>query len=101
MPSSPDCARRGGPPRRLDGGLEMKIRMGLSIPVAVVLLSLGGSAGQAQQTAMSFFVTSAGSGKGGELGGLAGADKQCQLLAQAAGAGAKTWHAYLGTQGPG
>jgi len=79
----------------------MKIRMGLSIPVAVVLLSLGGSAGQAQQTAMSFFVTSAGSGKGGELGGLAGADKQCQLLAQAAGAGAKTWQAYLSTQGPG
>ena len=49
---------------------------------------------------MSFFVTSAGIGKGGDLGGLAGADQHCQLLAAAAGAGNKTWHAYLSTQGP-
>src|SRR5450759_4149337 len=49
---------------------------------------------------MSFFVTSVGLGKGGDLGGLAGADRQCQSLAQAAGAGSKTWHAYLSTQGP-
>ena len=35
------------------------------------------------------------------LGGLEGADKQCQTLAQAAGAGGKTWHAYLSTQGSG
>jgi hypothetical protein len=47
---------------------------------------------------MSFFVTSVGSGKGGDLGGLAGADKQCQMLGQTAGAGAKTWRAYLSTQ---
>jgi hypothetical protein len=47
---------------------------------------------------MSFFVSSTGSGKGAALGGLAGADKLCQSLAQAAGAGAKTWHAYLSTQ---
>ena len=44
---------------------------------------------------MSFFVTSVGSGKGGDLGGLAGADAHCQKLATAAGAGGKTWHAYL------
>jgi hypothetical protein len=44
---------------------------------------------------MSFFVTSAGSGKGADLGGLAGADRICQTLASAAGAGSKTWHAYL------
>jgi hypothetical protein len=44
---------------------------------------------------MSFFVTSAGSGKGADLGGLAGADRICQTLAAAAGAGGKTWHAYL------
>jgi hypothetical protein len=50
---------------------------------------------------MTFFVTSTGPGKGADLGGLAGADRQCQQLAQAAGAGAKTWHAYLSTQGPG
>ncbi|HKP67385.1 MAG TPA: hypothetical protein VJX31_12210 [Casimicrobiaceae bacterium] len=50
---------------------------------------------------MSFFITSAGSGKGGDFGGLAGADKHCQALAAAAGAGGKTWHAYLSTQGAG
>lgn len=54
---------------------------------------------QAQQANMSFFVTSAGPGKGADLGGVAGADRQCQQLAQAVGAGGKTWHAYLSTQG--
>jgi hypothetical protein len=44
---------------------------------------------------MSFFVTSAGSGKGADLGGLAGADAHCQKLASAAGAAGKTWRAYL------
>ena len=43
---------------------------------------------------MSFFVTSAGSGKGADLGGVAGADRICQTLATAAGS-TKTWHAYL------
>ena len=47
------------------------------------------------QPTMSFFITSAGSGNGANLGGLAGADKTCQTLAAAAGAGGKTWHAYL------
>jgi hypothetical protein len=56
---------------------------------------------QAQQNSMSFFVTSAGIGKGADLGGLEGADKHCQSLAQAAGAGGKTWRAYLSTQGAG
>jgi hypothetical protein len=55
----------------------------------------------AQQTNMSFFVTSVGIGKGGDLGGLAGADAHCQQLAQSAGAGGKMWHAYLSTQGAG
>jgi hypothetical protein len=50
---------------------------------------------------MSFFITSAGPGKGADLGGLAGADRHCQELAAAAGAGAKTWRAYLSTQGNG
>jgi hypothetical protein len=54
---------------------------------------------QAQQNSMSFFVTSAGLGEGGDLGGLEGADRHCQELAQRAGAGGKTWHAYLSTQG--
>ena len=47
------------------------------------------------QAPMSFFITSAGSGDGANLGGLAGADKICQTLASAAGAGGRTWHAYL------
>ena len=66
----------------------------------VVCLALSGIA-QAQQSNMSFFVTSVGEGKGADLGGLAGADKHCQQLAAAAGAGGKTWHAYLSTQGAG
>ncbi|HZE10125.1 MAG TPA: hypothetical protein VE034_00920 [Burkholderiales bacterium] len=48
---------------------------------------------------MSFFVTSTGSGKGADLGGLAGADKRCQSLAESVGAGGKTWHAYLSATG--
>jgi hypothetical protein len=46
---------------------------------------------------MGFFVTSAGPGKGADLGGLAGADAHCQALAAAAGAGKRTWRAYLST----
>jgi hypothetical protein len=49
---------------------------------------------------MSFFITSKGLGKGGDLGGLAGADAHCQALATAVGKGARTWRAYLSTQGP-
>src|SRR5262249_40234588 len=60
-----------------------------------------GTPALAQQGPMSFFVTSVGLGKGGDLGGLDGADRHCQSLAQAAGAGGKTWHAYLSTQGSG
>jgi hypothetical protein len=52
----------------------------------------------AQRPAMNFFVTSVGVGKGGDLGGLAGADAHCQQLAAGVGAGNKTWHAYLSTQ---
>ena len=48
---------------------------------------------------MTFFVTSAGSGKGADFGGLEGADQHCQTLAAAAGAGGKAWRAYLSTQG--
>jgi hypothetical protein len=55
---------------------------------------------QASAKDMTFFVTSVGPGKGANLGGLAGADQHCQALAKAAGAGDKTWHAYLSTQAP-
>ena len=44
---------------------------------------------------MTYFITSVGVGKGAALGGLAGADQHCQQLAKAAGAGNRTWHAYL------
>ena len=54
----------------------------------------------AQGQSMSFFVSSTGSGNGGNLGGLAGADKHCQTLAAKAGAGNRTWRAYLSTSMP-
>jgi hypothetical protein len=55
----------------------------------------------AQQASMTFFVTSTGSGKGGDLGGLEGADAHCAALAKAAGAKATNWRAYLSTTLPG
>jgi hypothetical protein len=68
-----------------------------SIRVAATsLLALSmANALHAQRPPMTFFVTSAGLGKGGNLGGIKGADAHCQALAQTAGAGAKTWRAYL------
>jgi hypothetical protein len=50
---------------------------------------------------MTFYVISVGPGKGADLGGLDGADRHCQTLAQAVGAGGKTWRAYLSTQAVG
>ena len=50
-------------------------------------------------TGMSFFITSVGTGKGADLGGLEGADLHCQSLAKAGNAGGRTWRAYLSTQG--
>lgn len=68
--------------------------------IAAIGLAAGWSVMAANAPGMSFFVTSKGSGKGGNLGGLAGADALCQDLAKAAGAGNRTWAAYLSTQGP-
>ena len=74
----------------------MTTKLKVSILASAALLSLGGAGVlQAQQNNMSFFVTSAGSGKGGDLGGIAGADAICQQLATDAGAGGKTWRAYV------
>ena len=66
--------------------------------VVIGMLTLGSHLALAQSPApnMSFFVTSSNA-KGGNLGGLTGADAMCQSLARAAGAGNKTWHAYLST----
>ena len=70
---------------------------------AVTISALVASPALAQQAqpgnSMSFFVTSAGPGKGGNLGGLLGADRHCQMLAMNAGAGTRTWHAYLSENG--
>jgi hypothetical protein len=76
------------------------LRYSLLASATMLLLGIADGA-QAQQIQpapnMSFFVTSAPVGKGGDLGGLAGADAHCQQLAATAGAGGKTWHAYLST----
>jgi hypothetical protein len=73
---------------------QMTTSRQLFLSGAMVLLA-NTSLAQAPQQAMSFFVTSVGSGDGGNLGGLAGADAHCQSLAAAAGRGASTWQAYL------
>jgi len=65
--------------------------------LSAALLAAGLSGAIAQDTPMSFFVTSAGLGKGADLGGLAGADAHCTSLAEAAGVTGKTWNAYLST----
>ncbi|THD70832.1 MAG: lectin [Bradyrhizobium sp.] len=77
-------------------GFISRMCFGLIATISVVVIAA--QPAQAQSADTSFFVTSKGIGNGGNLGGLAGADNQCQTLAQAAGAGAKTWHAYLSTQ---
>lgn len=75
-----------------------KRRWGVAaVAVAVAVLGACGSM-PAGKTGMSFFVTSAGPGKGADLGGLAGADRHCQALASAAGAGNRSWRAYLSQQ---
>lgn len=72
----------------------------LAAALAACVVGLGAGAAPALAVDMSFFVTSVGVGKGANLGGLAGADKHCQSLAAAAGAGKRTWRAYLSTQAP-
>lgn len=68
------------------------------VAAAALLGSLAARPALAQSANMTFFVTSAGPGKGADLGGLQGADKHCATLAAAAGATARTWRAYLSTQ---
>src|SRR5437763_7105964 len=80
--------------------MHTTLRLALCASLALVSLSLSAPV-QAQQTSMTFFITSTGLGKGADLGGLEGADRHCQSLAQAVGAGGHTWHAYLSTQAVG
>jgi len=74
--------------------MNTTMRWTMLASAALLAMGLSGS-GEAQQNNTTFFVTSAGPGKGGDLGGLAGADAHCQMLAAAAGAGNRTWRAYL------
>jgi hypothetical protein len=67
-----------------------------AIPMAMVAVCVVGAQ---EKTDLGFFITSVGSGKGADLGGLEGADKHCQALAQAAGGGGRTWRAYLSAGG--
>jgi hypothetical protein len=69
----------------------------LKSAVCGMIFATAGSAAFAQDASMSFFITSQGPGDGANLGGLDGADAHCQRLAEAAGAGGKTWRAYLST----
>jgi hypothetical protein len=66
---------------------------------ASVVLALSACEMYKPENKMSFFVTSTGSGKGADLGGVAGADRHCQDLASSVGAGGRTWHAYLSAAG--
>jgi hypothetical protein len=74
----------------------LKTRFVVATAVAAAVV-LGACATGPGASPMSFFLTSAGPGKGADLGGLAGADAHCQKLATAAGAGKRTWRAYLST----
>ena len=68
-----------------------------AIPMAMVGVCVVGA--QQKPDGLGFFITSVGSGKGADFGGIEGADKHCQQLAQAAGAGNRTWRAYLSAGG--
>lgn len=73
-----------------------------AVTTMLMITAMPLQAQQAQEKQpLGFFVTSVGLGKGGNLGGLAGADKHCQALAEKVGAGSRTWRAYLSTQGNG
>ena len=66
--------------------------------LGLLTLPVHAAAQQPQTEPMGFFITSVGVGNGGDLGGLEGADSHCQSLAEAVGAGNRTWRAYLSTQ---
>jgi hypothetical protein len=80
--------------------MNQPMRWSMVAPAALLALALSAGA-EAQQSDMTFFVTSAGPDNGADLGGLEGADRHCQQLAEAVGAGDRTWRAYLSTQASG
>jgi hypothetical protein len=74
--------------------------MRTTLTLSLIMLCAAVSPAAAQNQPMGFFISSAGSGMGGNLGGVAGADKHCQALAAKAGGGSRTWRAYLSTTSP-
>ena len=82
-----------------------RMRVFCLLTIATVVGSCAPSAEDApadepMEPTMSFFLTSAGPGNGAALGGVQGADRYCQSLAAAVGAGEALWHAYLSVQAP-
>lgn len=78
-----------------------RTRLAFVLAASALVTACAGMGGAGRDSGMSFFVTSANPGRGADFGGLAGADAHCQALATAAGAGHKTWRAYLSTTGAG
>jgi hypothetical protein len=79
--------------------MQLSKQHALPLAAGLTALALAGCATPQYPQGMTFFVTSTGTGRGADLGGLEGADRHCQSLAQAVGAGGRTWRAYLSTQG--
>jgi hypothetical protein len=77
----------------------MRETQAVSACIALIVVSWSGAA-LAQDDGMSFFLTSVGGGDGANLGGIRGADRHCQELAEETGAGDRTWHAYLSLTSP-
>ena len=67
----------------------------ISAAIMVFTLGLLPIFAQNADPQMSFFIVSSGPGNGADLGGLAGADGRCQMLARSVGVGNRTWRAYL------
>ena len=82
--------------------MQSRIKIAFLASTAAILGACApmSSTSQSSMSPMSFFVTSVNPGKGGDLGGLAGADAHCQRLATSANAGGKTWRAYLSSATP-
>ena len=85
------------PPEKLN--MHKYRKLALAAATATTALVLAGCATAPATGPMGFFITSEGSNKGGDLGGLTNADAHCQKLAAAAGAGSRTWRAYLSVPG--
>ena len=78
--------------------VNLCVLAGAAAVLAACAGNMSSPASSSGASGMTFFVSSTGSGRGGDLGGLAGADRLCTSLASAVGAGNHTWRAYLSTQ---